>query len=392
VSEELFKEPLDGSFAGTMRVDRQPTPYQRYMADEGIPIFVGPGVHNVRELELKPWSRMGVNATFIDLDNTTDLMGMQVIEIPPGGSTEPMRHCYEEKYWVAEGEGTTELSLPDGSGRQRFEWHQNSLFAIPMNAQFQLVNARSTPALLLVGNTAPTVMNTFDNLDFVFHNDFRFIERYDGSADYYKPNTETLATPELGRAMWKTNIIPDIVDTEFPLDNQRSPGYRRIEPNMAGGYFRCFIGEHVPGRYSKAHHHKSGAVLICVKGSGYTYNWPNGIGTRPWASGQADLVERVDYVQGGMVAAAPGGGSWFHQHFSSSPGPLRLLVFSGGVPGTWSQEYGRTNKTKVWTNANIEDGGNSISYRNEDPHIREEFERNLAGNGGTSIMSDDLYA
>ncbi|GIH17753.1 hypothetical protein [Rugosimonospora africana] len=392
MSEELFKEPLDGSFAGTMRVNRQPTPYQRYMADEGIPVFIGPGVHNVRELELKPWARMGVNATFIDLDNTTDLMGMHVIEIPPGGSTEPMRHCFEEKYWVVEGEGTTELSLPDGSGRQRFEWHQNSLFAIPMNARFQLVNARSTPALLLVGNTAPTVLNTFDNVDFVFNNDYPFVERYDGSADYYKPNTETLATPELGRAMWKTNIIPDIVNTEFPLDNQRSPGYRRIEPNMAGGYFRCFIGEHVPGRYSKAHHHKSGAVLICVKGEGYTYNWPNHVGTRPWASGQADQVERVDYVQGGMVAAAPGGGTWFHQHFGTSAGPLRLLVFSGGVPGTWSQEYGRTNKTKVWTNANIEDGGNSIGYRSEDPHIREEFERNLARNGGKSIMTDDLYA
>lgn len=391
MSDELFQEPTDGSFAGTMRVDRQPTPYERYIASEGIPVHIGPGVHDVRELDLKPWARMGVNATFIDLDNTTDLLGMHVIEIPPGGSTEPIQHLYEEKYWVVEGEGTAELSLPDGSGRQRFEWQKNSLFAIPMNVRFQLVNARNAPALLLGGNTAPPVMNLFDDLDFVFGNDYPFVARYDGSADYYKPNTETLATPELGRAMWKTNIIPDIVDSELPLDNQRSPGYRRIEPNMAGGYFRTFIGEHVPGRYSKAHHHKSGAVLICVKGSGYTYNWPNHVGTQPWATGRSEVVERVDYVQGGMVAAAPGGGTWFHQHFPSSAGPLRLLVFSGGVPGTWSQEYGRTNKTKVWTNADIEDGGNSIGYRNEDPHIREEFERNLAANGGRSIMTDDLY-
>lgn len=391
MSEELFKEPKSGEFAGTMKVNRPPMPYERYMQGEGIPIHIGPGVYDVRDLPLKPWARMGVNACFIDLDNTTDLMGMHVLEIPPGGASEPVQHLYEEKYWVVEGEGTVELSLPDGSAKQLFEWHKNSLFAIPMNAKYRIVNARSTRALLLGGNTAPPVMAVFDNLDFVFNNPYKFTERYDGSADFFTPKLETLSTPDLGRAMWKTNIIPDIVDTEFPLDNQRSPGYRRIEPNMAGGYFRCFIGEHVPGRYSKAHAHKSGAVLICIKGSGYTYNWPNWVGTRPWESGHADLVERVDYKQGGMVAAAPGGGNWFHQHFGSSAGPLRLLVFSGGVPGFWSQEYGRTNKTKVWTNADIEDGGNTISYRNEDPHIRKEFEEQLTRNGGKSIMTDDLY-
>lgn len=391
MSDELFQEPRDGSFAGTMRVDRPATSYQRYMEGEGIPVYIGAGVYDVRELELKHWPRMGVNASFIDLDNTTDLLGMFAIEIPPGGATEPVRHIYEEKYWVVEGEGTTELSLPDGSGRQRFEWHKNSLFAIPMNAEFRLVNARPTPALLLAGNTAPPVMSTFDDLDFVFHNDYAFRKRYDGSADYYKPNTETLATPELGRAMWRTNIIPDIVDTEFPLDNQRSPGYRRIEPHMAGGYMRTFIGEHVSGRYSKAHCHKSGAVLICVKGSGYTYNWPDHVGTQPWVSGQQDLVERTDYVQGGMVAAAPGGGNWFHQHFSTTAGPLRLLVFSGGVPGSWMQDYGRTNKSKVWMNADLQAGGKSIPYQSEDPHIRAEFARNLEANGGTSLMTDELY-
>lgn len=391
MSEELFTEPTTGEFAGTMRVNRQPVPYEKYMAGEGIPIFTGPGVHDVRELPLKPWARMGVDASFIDLDNTTDLMGMHVIQIPPGAASEPMRHLYEEKYWVVEGEGTVELSLSDGSGRQLFEWHKNSLFAIPMNADFRVVNARSTRALLLAGNTAPPVMSIFDNLDFVFNNDYQFVERYDGSANFYTPNFETLATVDLGRAMWKTNIIPEIVDAELPLDNQRSPGYRRIEPHMAGGYFRCFIGQHEPGRYSKAHHHKSGAVLICVKGSGYTYNWPQQIGTRPWESGHGELVERVEYVQGGMVAAAPGGGTWFHQHFGSSAEPLRLLVFSGGVPGHWSQEYGRTNKEKIWSNANIEDGGNTISYQSEDAHIRNEFEIQLARNGGRSLMTDDLY-
>jgi len=391
MTDQPFQEPTGASFAGTMRVQRPPTPYELYMAGEGIPIFTGPGVYTVRDLELKPWPRLGVNGTFIDLDNTTDLLGMYVIQIPPGGSTEPLRHCFEEKFWVVEGEGTTELSLPDGSARQRFEWHKDSLFAIPMNAQFRLVNGRSTPALLLAGNTAPTVINTFDNLDFVFANDFLFTERYDGSAEFYKPNTDALSTPELGRAMWKTNIIPDIVNAELPLDNQRSPGYRRVEPRMAGGYFWGFIGETLPGRYSKGHAHGSGAVLVMIKGQGYTFNWPSEAGPQPWADGNPDVVQRTEYVQGGMVAAAPGGGNWYHQHFNSDPGPLRWLVFSGGVPGSWLAPYGRTNKKKVWLNADLQEGGNSIPYRSEDPYIRQEFQRVLGANGGTSLMTDDLY-
>jgi len=388
-----YVEPKHGENSGTMVVRRRLTPYQRFMSGEGVPIYNGPGIHDVRELELVPWSRIGGRGCFIDLDGTTDLLGLQVVEIPPGGVLEPQQHLYEEKYFVVEGEGTTEISLPDGSAATRFEWHKGSLFAIPMNARFQLVNARNTRALLIVGNTAPHIMNTFDDLNFVFNNPYHFTNRYDGSADFFTPNTETLATPELGRAMWRTNLIPDIVNCELPLDNQRSPGYRRIEPTMAGGYFWCFVGQFVAGRYSKAHSHPSGAVLICLTGRGYTYNWPSTLGIHPWADGHGDQVERVDYVAGGMVAAAPGGGNWFHQHFPASAEPMRMLVFYGGPPGTQYMEYGgRNQKGATWLNADIEDGGRSISYRTEDPHVREEYARMLAEVGMKPEMPEDIYS
>jgi hypothetical protein len=162
---------------------------------------------------------------------------------------------------------------------------------------------------------------------------------------------------------------------------------------MAGGYFWCFIGEHVPGRYSKAHAHASGAVLICVKGEGYTFNWPQTAGTRPWAEGKAELVEHVDYVAGGMVAAAPGGGNWFHQHFSSGRDPLRLLVFFGGTPEHHFAAYrARNGKLPTWGNADIEDGGKSISYHTEDPFVRAEYQRRLASNGAESTMDPGLYS
>jgi mannose-6-phosphate isomerase-like protein (cupin superfamily) len=383
-----FVEPEGGEPAGTMKLEPPASAYQRYTESQDIPIIYGGGVRDVRNVELALWERLGVPAAFINLTGVTDFLGMHVIQIPPGGATRAARQCYEEHYWVVEGAGTAELTRPDGSGPQRFEWQRNTLLAIPMNAEFRFVNARETPALLLAGNTAPPVINTFDDLDFVFRNAYAFKRRYDGTPDYFTPDLTLLRAVDAGRAMWRTNLIPDVAESELPLDNQRSPGYRRVEIKMAGGYLYGFIGEHRVGRYSKAHSHSSGAVLICAKGAGYTLNWPREVGTNPWANGHADRVQCIDYVQGGVVAAAPGGGSWYHQHFGSSVEPLRLLVFVGGAPG---HQYHLLDASQSYINKDIEDGGASISYRSEDPYVRAEFEARLARNGVRSDMPPELY-
>ena len=44
-----------------------------------------------------------------------------------------------------------------------FEWQKGSLFAIPLNAFHRIVNASSSPALMLCGTSAPNVMNLIDN-------------------------------------------------------------------------------------------------------------------------------------------------------------------------------------------------------------------------------------
>lgn len=391
---EKFAEPAGDQLAGTMKVNRRPSPYENFMIEEGIPVHRAGGFLDVRDLELGDWARVGGRGAYLVPDNTVDLLGMYIVEIPPGGLLEPERHLYEEKYWVIEGEGTTEVWSTRSGSRQRFEWHSGSLFAVPLNCWHQLVNGTGRRALLLAGTTAPPMINSFFDRSFVFENDYHFAARYDDNPDFYEPQLEALATPELGRAMWKTNIIPDIVHCELPLDNQRSPGYRRIEPHMANSPFWCFIGEHVPGRYSKAHAHASGAVLICVKGAGYTFNWPTEAGITPWKSGRADTVEIIEYVAGGLVAAAPGGGEWYHQHFGVGSEPLRFLVFSGGVPGRQYSEYGgreQQGKAQAWLNADIEDGGKSISYPREDPYVRETFRARVYAVGGTVTMDETLY-
>ena len=113
--------------------------------------------------------------------------------------------------------------------------------------------------------------------------------------------------------MRRTNFIPDVVRCDLPLDNRRSPGYRRVEPFMTNNTFYYWIGQHENGRYSKAHAHTSAAVLICIQGKGYTYTWPERFGVTPWKDGHADQIKRIDYGPVGMISAAPGGARWYHR-------------------------------------------------------------------------------
>lgn len=388
MTSQTYQEPTAGEVTSRRRITPQPGGYQRYMTAQGIPIHSGPGFHDVRELELGDWSRRGARGAFVVLDQLAHLLGLYVLELPAGGETEVERHLFEERYFVVEGEGTTEVSTPDGT--RRFEWHAGSLFAVPLNMPYRVVNGGTSRVVLVSGNYAPRVLDIFEDVDFVFGTDYRFHSRYDGSGDYFAPHLDVLATPEQGRALWRTSVIPDITHCDLPVDNIRVPGYRRIELKMAGGNFWGFIGEHPSGRYSRAHYHPSGAALMCVRGKGYTYAWPKSLGTTPWADGHGDLVSRVDYAAGGIVAAAPGDGDWFHQHFSVGAEPMRMLQFYGGQPGGPYHKYeGRKGRTKV-PGGMIGKGGNQIPYPDEDPHVRAEYERMLALEGVAIDMPDGV--
>jgi hypothetical protein len=315
-----------------------------------------------------------------------------VIEVPGAGALNPVKHIFEQQYFVVEGRGSTEVWEEGREDKVHvFEWQKGSLWSVPLNAMYRVVNASSSPALLLGGNTAPNVMNIYDNADFIFNCPFRFRDRFDpDSENYYKPSEEILADPIRGLAMTQTNIVPDIVECELPLDNRRSPGYRRIEPHMTNNNFYLWIGQHETGRYSKGHAHGSAAVLICIKGKGYTYTWPAKYGETPWKDGLQEHVLRQDYEPVGMVSAAPMSGDWYHQHFGISKGPLRLTAWFGPHhpgrtvkrPGAKALDYGAID---------VRDGGTAIGYDMEDPYLRQEFEGYLAEVGARTQMESELY-
>ena len=376
--------------AGYGKFLRPNSPYDDFMEAQGIPIYREIGVRRVQDLPLKPWKRMGGNGTFIQLLGTEGLWGSYVVEVPGAGALNPERHLYEEMYLVVEGRGTTEVWRDENGKKLTFEWQRGSLFSIPLNAWHRIVNATSSPALLLAGTTAPNAMNLYSSDDFIFNCPYTFKDRFQLRDDYYKPNEEISPDPLRGLAMRETNIIPDIINTELPLDNRRSPGYRRIEPHMTGNNFYLWIGQHQNGRYSKAHAHGSAAVLLCLTGKGYTYTWPAIYGQHPWEDGKAEFVKRQDYEPVGMVSAAPMGGNWFHAHFGTSKEPLRLTAWFG--PNAPGRERGRPGEHSIDYGAiDIKDGGTAIPYYDEDPYLRKEYEETLRQEGITSRMDDSLY-
>jgi quercetin dioxygenase-like cupin family protein len=360
------------------------------MEQEGIPIFRDIGVSKVQNLPLAPWRRMGGRGTYIQLYGTEGKWGCYVVEIPGAGALNPEKHLYEELFYVVEGRGTTEVWLDGDNKRHVFEWQQGSLFSIPVNAWHRIVNASSSPALLLGGTTAPNLMNLVNNTEAIFNCPIAFRDRFSGADDFYKYKDDIEPDPVRGLAMRRTNFIPDIVNCDLPLDNRRSPGFRRVEPFMTGNVFYLWIGQHENGRYSKAHAHTSAAVLICVKGKGYTYTWPEHAGVTPWKDGKEHLVKRVDYEPVGMVSAAPGGARWYHQHFGASKDPLRLTAWFG--PHSPGREPGPPGETHIdYTGMDITEGGTAIPYWMEDPFIAKEYGEILKREGAANRMIADFY-
>jgi mannose-6-phosphate isomerase-like protein (cupin superfamily) len=350
-----WHEPKAGENAGFGTFKRKPMPYDLFMEREGVPVYRGIGVRRVQDLPLVEWKRLGGRGSYIQLYGTEGLWGSYVVEIPSAGALNIERHLYEKVVLVVEGRGSTEVWQEGQSRRHVFEWQKGSLFTIPLNAFHRFINAASAPALLLCGTTAPNVMNLIDNPEFIFNCPHAFTERFSGADDFFKPSDDVEPDPIRGLAMRRTNLIPDIVNTELPLDNRRSPGYRR------------------------------------VKGKGYTYTWPDALGTTPWKDGQADKILRQDYEPVGMVSAAPMSGDWFHQHFGVGKEGLRISAWHGpnnqrarkpGRPGEQLMDYGAIDLSK---------GGSAIPYHQEDPAIRKEFQETLGREGIPSRMNPEFY-
>ena len=91
-------------------------------------------------------------------------------------------------------------------GRKRtFEWQQGSVFSIPPNVWHEHY-AMSTAARLVSSTSAPLYMQLFNNTDFIFNCDYRFLDRFAEEQDYFDEAPQILP----GFKGSKTNFILDV--------------------------------------------------------------------------------------------------------------------------------------------------------------------------------------
>lgn len=380
-----WHEPDGLSAAGISRFLRPASVYDRFMADEGVPVLRAASLA-LRSVECGPWRRLGVAGAFLQMFGTEGRLGCALIEIAASGNTRPEKHLFEELVLVLEGRGTTELLVQDTDRRVLFEWQPGSLFSIPPNAVHRMVNATGAKALLLSGFNAPALLNPLGETDAVFANPFVFRNRFDDEVGHAIDDVEP--DPVCGLALCRTQLVPDAIGCDLPLDNRYSAGYRQLSLAMTGSGLVCAIGEHRPGRYAKAHILPASSVMIGLRGKGFSYLWPERSGPTPWADDVGDTVLRIEHGPGLMMGAGPGGGRWYHQVFNTGSVPLRHLVWS--VPDHPSGPPGEEMRDD--TAVNLADGGTVISYAREDAAIRAFYAAELLQCGQVNRMRDDDYA
>jgi hypothetical protein len=169
-----------------------------------------------------------------------------------------------------------------------------------------------------------------------------------------------------GGAYWMGTFFPDMRSWDSLVPNKgRGAGGQVVwirYPHSAMWNHMSVFGTQT---YKKAHRHGPGTLIVIPEGEGYSYIWKQGEEKVliPWHEGSVFVPPNM----------------WFHQHFNVSDKDDRYLAFH--APGR--------------AGADVYEGGRSaehqIEYWQEEPIIRETFEKRLAEIGIKSVMPDECY-
>ena len=340
--------------------------YLEWASREGIPLLEDFGL-DLLAAPTAPWPRMGGEGrgAIVHLKGRGDFVSAFLVELPPGGRTDPQRHLFEEVVYVLDGRGSTTVEAPDGS-RRSFEWGPKSLFALPLNARYQHFNASGQkPARLVATTNLPLVLKAFHNLDFVFANPFVFPGRF-GPQKHFRGEGEFIPMRP-GRHMWETNFVPDLSAFELREWRARGAGGSNIMFVLADGTMHAHMSEMPVGTYKKGHRHGADFHIFPVTGHGYTLLWYEG----------EPEPRRIDW-EPGWVYAPPD--MMFHQHFNTAPRPSRYLAVAfGSIRYPFSGDKRALFGDGV--DRSVSAGGRQIEYEDEDPGVRRTFEEELARRG-----------
>jgi quercetin dioxygenase-like cupin family protein len=340
--------------------------YQEWRKKEGAALQGGVYIKDMKAVEVKDWPRFGVKGALMYLDGD-DEQDEHLIEIPPGGQTNPIRHMYEEAVYIVSGRGTCTVWY-DEKQKQTFEWGKSSFFALPTNINYQFFNGSGTqPARYMSVTNLPTLMRQFHNDDFIFNCDYTFSDRYTGEQNYFSGEGKLYK----GR-LWETNFVPDVAHMKLWEWKERGGGGTNAFFMLAGGTINSHISRFQPGTYKKGHRHGPGAHLYIVQGDGYVLTRRDG-----------DERIRCDWQEDSLYLSGAGPGMWLHQHFNVGQTPAAYLVLGTNsarryATSRWNAED-RTDRNTA--DISQKEGGIQVEYEDEERDIHEIFEAELKKRG-----------
>ncbi len=341
--------------------------YEEWLESEGVKVYEEAYFPNLAKLELGPWERKGGKGAVTHINNRHMPNDCHVVEIKPGGKSEPEHHMYELTIYVVSGTGGTTI-WNDEKQKQTFEWHTGSLFSIPLNATYQNFNGSGTePARYIAVTNAPPMMRLFKDNKFMFNSDYKFESRFAGEDDYFNGNGKLY-----NRRVWESNFVANAPDMLLYGWKERGAGGINAMLEMANNNMKSHISEFPIGTYKKAHCHGPGAHLVLLSGSGGF--------SLVWTKEDRSDMKKLDWQHGSMVVVPSD--NCYHQHFNTGTNRARYLALRSGDQGLNSPRAGGGDGA----DKSIKEGGWQIEYGDEEREIHEIFEKDLKAHGAVCKM------
>ena len=262
-------------------------PYLNWVKAEGALIHEGAAL-DLLTLEVRPWSRFGMKGAVCHIEGRCDYLTAFLFALDAGQSSAPVRHTYEDVFYVLDGNGETQITLSDGH-EITIEWGEKKLFAVPINAT---ARHKAGPS----------------GARFVALSDFRYLMGLYRNDAFLFGNTSPLHGRQKGA-----------VDAGLVIDPTQSPA--SADELLPLPLADLSVGVDLTSLAAKsstlARRQMQGRHILGVEGQGFSLSFSN----------QTGEIGRVDWRHGMLFALK---GMQFHQHFNAGPNPARIIAVELG--------------------------------------------------------------